>query len=261
MVLNFARRKTSLILTALFFVCTAYTLEIPQLRGRVNDYAEIMKRQDITETENYLESLENSTGIQIAVLTVPSLEGEDIASFGIRTAEKWKLGQKDEDNGAILIVAYQDREVRIETGYGLEDRLTDTKSGLIIRNVIIPEFKNGNYSEGIVKGIRNMGGIASDNAELVEKSVLDGEEEDSAGIGLLFMIIWMIFIFFVLTSRRGTAGNFFFWAMANSLNRSLNSKSGHGGSSFGGGSFGGHSGGGFSGGGGSFGGGGASGKW
>lgn len=260
MVLN--KRKS--IIATLFFVLSfnVFGLAVPKLEGRVNDYAGIISKNTEAKITEYLASLENSTGIQMAVLTVQSLEGEDIASFSIKTAEKWKLGEKDKDNGALLVVAYAERTVRIEVGYGLEESLTDAKCGLIIRNVIIPEFREGRYSEGILKGIQNMGGIASNNVELVSDAVLNGTDEgDEALAGVVFMIVWLIFVLAIIMSK----GGIFKWIF---LSKVLGSSGNHksnlhihtsnfNSSSFGGGS----SFRGFSGGGGGFGGGGASGHW
>lgn len=239
----------------LVFFANAFALDVPALKGRVNDYANVISKNDEKELTEYLVSLDEQTGIQIAVLTIPSLKGEDIAAFGVKVAEKWKLGKDGEDNGALLLVAMDERELRIEVGYGLEGLLTDAKCGLIIRNVIIPEFKDGNYSDGIVKGVQNMGGIASGNAELVSKNVL--EDDDDSGVGIFFMIIWVIFIFVVICSK----GGIFKWIFLSNLVNNGHSVHHHHSnlSSFGG--FSGGHGGGFSGGGGHFGGGGASGHW
>ena len=133
-------------LGALIASACIFALNVPALSAHVNDYAGIMKNSDKRKAEEYLSALENTTGIQIAVLTIPSLEGESLESYSYNVAEKWQLGQSGKDNGALLLVAMKEKKVRIENGYGLEDTLTDTKSGLIIRNVILPEFRNGNYS-------------------------------------------------------------------------------------------------------------------
>ena len=226
--------------------------------SRVNDYANVISKNDEQQINEYLTNVENQTGIQIAVLTIPSLKGEDIAAYGVKVAEKWKLGQKGEDNGALLLVAMEERELRIEVGYGLEGLLTDAKCGLIIRNVIIPEFKDGDYSGGIKKGVMNIGGIACGDTEIVDKKVLNEEDEDS-GAGLVFMIIWMIFIFVIITSKGGIFKWIFLSNVSRNVGRNINAgnhSSIHKSGGFGGGNFGG-----FSGGGGHFGGGGASGHW
>lgn len=184
-------------------ISSAFALKVPEYKGRVNDYANVINKNDEAEIEQYLEQLDNQTGIQIMVLTVPSLEGEDISSFSIKVADKWQTGHKGKEDGAILVVAMQEHDLRIEVGDSLEDELTDVKCGLIIRNVIIPEFKNGAYSNGIVKGVKNMGGVASGNAELVSKRVLNEEDDEGDMEGFVFMIIWLIFFFIVVSSKGG----------------------------------------------------------
>ena len=189
-----------------------FAVEVPSLNGRyVNDYAKIIRDSDEREIEQYLSDLDKNFGIQIAVLTMPSLQGEDIASFGIRTADKWKLGDKNKDNGALLLVTYEEHDLRIEVGDGLEGSLTDAKCGLILRNVIVPEFKNGNYSEGIRKGVMNMGGIASGDESAVSKSVREeSDDSDGDGIAIIAMIIWLIFFINIILAgtRRNRRGRY-----------------------------------------------------
>lgn len=190
-------------------ICIAANLsaavKVPAFREYVNDYANVINPQDEQEIIRYCSDLEDTTGIQLAVLTMPSLGGEDITSFAIRTCEEWGIGQKGSDNGALLLLAMEERDLRIEVGYGLEGKLTDAKCGLILRNVVIPELREGNYSRGLLKGIQNMGGVASDNAELVSKSVANGSSAsgDDSIFGFLFLIIWLIFFFSVITSKNG----------------------------------------------------------
>ena len=115
----------------------------------------------------------------MAVLTVKSLEGDSIENFSINTAKKWKLGQADKDNGALLVVAIDERALRIEVGYGLEGTLTDMQNGLIIRNVIVPYFKSGDYGAGITEGVNKIVGIATGN-ETIQETDTSGESRDRA---------------------------------------------------------------------------------
>lgn len=237
---------------------------VPALQSRVNDYANIISSADKDQIEATLTNLENSTGIQIAVLTIDSLEGEALEAYSMKVAEAWKIGQAGKDNGAILLVAMEERKVRLEIGYGLEDKLTDTKCGLIIRNVIIPEFRNSNYSKGILSGINNMVGIVGGDEALISKSVSKpNSTTDYKGMifGLLFVFGWFV-LFSSLAS--GPKNHWLPWVIFTSeyIKQHRNSSTSSGSfrssnSSFRG--FGG--GGGFSGGGGGFGGGGASGGW
>ena len=259
------RFLAGLTLAVLMISSPLFAATVPALKGRVNDYAKIIRDSDEREIEEYLAGIEQSSGIQIAVLTMPSLDGDDISSFGIKVADKWKLGDKDKDNGAILIVAYAEHDLRIEVGDGLEGSLTDAKCGLILRNVIVPEFKNGNYSAGIKKGVMNMGAIATGDESAVSRSVREGEDKSSNDLIPVFAIlVWLIFVLSMISAnaRRGRRrgryyhnGNTIAWIAADAALRSMMG-SGRSGGSHSSGGFGG-----FSGGGGHFSGGGASAHW
>jgi uncharacterized protein len=266
MVLNSSlpgRRLSALCASLLIAAAVAlpvHALSVPPLTGRVVDNGNALSTAEKQEITSYLDSLDASTGIQIAVLTIPSLEGEDIETYGIHVADAWKLGQKGKDNGALLLIALADHKVRIETGYGLEDKLTDAKSGLIIRNIMTPQFRTGNYGKGILDGVKNMGGIASDNAALVSKSISStaGAKDDDAVAGLIFGIIFFVFWLMILPNIAGHRHSWLpmmFFPMFMGGGSVHHHDDTHFGGGFGGG------GGGFSGGGGGFGGGGASGSW
>ncbi len=247
--------------TALLFFLSMTTafrlaaLDVPPLTGRVVDNAGLLSSAEKEELSSYLESLEDTTGAQIAVLTVSTLAGDSLESFGIRVADEWKLGRKDEDDGAILLVALAERKIRIEVGYGLEDKLTDMKCGLIIRNVIAPYFQNGDYGGGIAAGVKNMVGIVAGDEELVSKRVADENlSTDSIPI-IAFIIFFLINVLFAMISARHNRRY-----PSSRIYRSAFG-SGFSSSSSGGGFSSGSSSGGFSGGGGGFGGGGASGGW
>lgn len=259
------RFLAGLTLAAIMISSPLFAATVPALKGRVNDYAKIIRDSDEREIEEYLAGIEQTSGVQIAVLTMPSLDGDDIASFGIKVADKWQLGDKEKDNGAILIVAYAEHDLRIEVGDGLEGSLTDAKCGLILRNVIVPEFKNGNYSAGIKKGVMNMGAIATGDESAVSRSVREGEDKSSNDLIPVFAIlVWLIFVLSMISAnaRRGRRrgryyhnGNTIAWIAADAALRSMMG-SGRSGGSHSSGGFGG-----FSGGGGHFSGGGASAHW
>ena len=134
----------------------AYGLDIPRLQGYVNDYAGMISPSAKSKIEQGLSAFEQSDSTQIVILTVPSLEGEDIEQFGIKVGEAWKIGQKGKDNGAILIVSKQERKMRIEVGYGLEGRLTDLTAGRIIDLVIKPRFQQGDFDGGFIAGVSSL---------------------------------------------------------------------------------------------------------
>ena len=134
----------------------AMALDVPTLKGHVNDYAAMLSPASQRQLEAVLTDVEQKDSTQIVVLTIPSLEGDSLEDFSIRVAEAWKIGQKGTDNGAILLIAKNDRKIRIEVGYGLEGRLTDLMAGRIIREVIGPRFKMGNFDQGITDGVAAM---------------------------------------------------------------------------------------------------------
>ncbi|UWX58768.1 YgcG family protein [Chlorobaculum sp. MV4-Y] len=222
---------------------------VPTLKQRVNDYAGMISPATRAEIEQKLAALEAEDGTQIAILTVPSLQGEPIEEFSIRVAEAWKLGQKGTDNGILLIVSKNDRAMRIEVGYGLEGRLTDLQAGRITRDVIKPAFKSGDYDKGFIDGVDAIVASVKGEYKAPKKKNNDGEPSP-------FLIFIILFVLFVASRFMrffgGGGGPFGFGGLGD-------------GGFFPGGGFGGGGGssddGGFSGGGGDFGGGGASDNW
>ena len=130
-----------------------FALDVPPLRGRVNDLAQMLPSDRAQALEERLAAFERETGHQIAVLTIPSLQGDALESFSIRVAEAWKIGQKGFDNGAILLIVRDDRKLRIEVGYGLEGVLPDAIANRIISEVIVPRFRENDYAGGIEAGV------------------------------------------------------------------------------------------------------------
>ena len=147
---------TSLLLVVLLLICPAslLALDAPRLSGRVNDLAQVMSPESRQQLEQRLSEFERDTSNQVVVLTIPSLQGDNIEQFSIRVAETWKIGQKGRDNGILLIVAQSERKVRIEVGMGLQGILPDLAAGQIIRDIMRPHLKNDNYDQGISAGHR-----------------------------------------------------------------------------------------------------------
>ncbi|MDE5614484.1 MAG: TPM domain-containing protein, partial [Treponemataceae bacterium] len=149
--------------------------DIPPFEGiPVVDTAGILSARARNELNEYLVVASEQTGVQVAVLTVPSLNGETIASYGIAAAEAWGLGQRGADNGVLLTVAMEEHEVRIDVGYGLEEKLTDTACGLIIRQHIVPAFRSGDYAAGIKAGVEKIVAVATDSATIATDADPDG---------------------------------------------------------------------------------------
>ncbi|MDQ0121125.1 uncharacterized protein J2W17_000062 [Pseudomonas lini] len=247
--------KIGLVLLLWVLALTAQAeLKFPQLTGRVVDNAGMIDPSVREQLTQQLDAHEKASGEQLVVVTLPDLQGADIADFGYQLGRHWGIGQKDKNNGALLIVARDERRLRIEVGYGLEERLTDAQSSVIINQVITPAFKAGNFSKGISDGVAAMlvvlGGNPLDEPSTVYESRGDQQNDFvSRHPGLLvFLVMLFILTIFVcqmlgiLPSGGGGRGS---------------SGGGFGGGGFGGGG----GGGGFSGGGGSFGGGGSSGGW
>src|SRR5215813_716023 len=132
---------------------------VPQLTGRVVDQTGTLSSGDIAQLTQKLADLQTRKGSQIAVLIVPTTDGEPIEQFSLRVAEAWKIGRKKVDDGALLVIAKNDRRLRIEVGYGLEGVLTDVTAKRIIDEVITPKFRSGDFASGISDGINKMIGL------------------------------------------------------------------------------------------------------
>ncbi|WP_338920341.1 TPM domain-containing protein [Pseudomonas silesiensis] len=244
--------KVGLVLLLWVLALTAQAeLKFPQLTGRVVDSAAMIEPSVREQLTRQLDAHEKATGEQLVVVTLPDLQGTDIADFGYQLGRHWGIGQKDKNNGALLIVARAERRLRIEVGYGLEERLTDAQSSVIINQVITPAFKAGNFSKGISDGVAAMlvvlGGNPLDEPSTVYEPRGDQDSDFvSRHPGLLVFLVMLFILTIFVCQMLGI----------------LPSGGGRGssGGGFGGGGFGG-GGGGFSGGGGSFGGGGSSGGW
>jgi len=133
------------------FAISVFAADYPKPAGFVNDYAGIYSSDFKIRLENKLKSFEEQTGGEIAVAAIKSLEGQPVEEYAVKLFEKWKIGKARDDNGLLLLIAKDDREVRIEVGYGFEPYINDARAGDIIRNDIVPEFKNGNYEAGTGK--------------------------------------------------------------------------------------------------------------
>ena len=228
---------------------------MPELRSRVVDRAGVLSPQTKRSLEQSLEQFEARTGHQIVVHVTPSLEGLTIEEYSLRIAEAWKIGQKGLDNGVILTVAPNERELRIEVGYGLEGVLPDAVGARIIREQITPEFRAGNLEGGILAGVSAIEAAAQgEQLPLPKRSPRD----DFDTVAFWFKVFWILLILGIFVAR--TPLLWMLLGVPGSPRYRRYGGGGWGGGGFGGGG-GGFGGGGFSGGGGSFGGGGASGRW
>ncbi len=244
----------------LLLIATVLAQSFPPLSGRVVDVARLLNADHHAALEAKLKAHEDKTGDQVVVATVPSLGGATVEDYANRLYRHWQLGQKAKNNGALLLVAPNERKVRIEVGYGLEGALTDALSGVIIRTAIAPRFNAGDFAGGINAGVDAVLSVLTGDADEWQRRA-KVRADDHGGLDW-FTIIFMLVILFLIVrglfrngggpgrSHRRQGGS---WVVL-----PVPSGSGWGGGfSGGGGSFGG----GFSGGGGSSGGGGASGSW
>ncbi|CAN5360666.1 hypothetical protein BH10PSE12_BH10PSE12_19940 [soil metagenome] len=238
----------------------------PKLTGQVVDDANLLDPAQEQALTAKLAALNTQSGRQLVVATIPDLQGYDIADYGYRLGRAWGIGSKDKNDGSLLIVAPNERKLRIEAGYGVEGILTDAMSSRIIRNAITPRFKAKDFAGGINAGVDQIAQLLTlppDQATALARKV--AQEDKKGGAPNMMMAIIIVIIFFVvlrgLFNRSGgrsyssDAGPVILWGPT------IGGGGGGGGWGSGGGWGGGDGGGGFSGGGGSFGGGGASGDW
>lgn len=268
--------------------------DIPELENQVTDLALLLSESEEASLTKRLEEFEQRKGSQIAILTIFSTAPETIEEYSIRVADQWKVGRNDIDDGVLLIVAKDDRKLRIEVGYGLEGAITDIYAKRIITDIIVPQFRSGDYYQGIIEGtdalITLIDGEELPGVTSVTKKTLSQKDSINSGFKLVLFLFGMVFVKVLLEKRIGNIKSnlimgiitfIFMWFLI-SLTASilitpfylilLNIKGGGRGGSGGGRYYGGYSGGGwssgggfsgggFSGGGGGFGGGGASGGW
>lgn len=189
--------------------CFTLALDVPPLRARVNDLAGMLSPETAQALEQRLAAFEQETGHQIAVLTIPSLEGTAIEDFSIRVAEAWKIGKKGFDNGAILVIAQKEKQLRIEVGYGLEGVLPDAIASRIIREVIVPRFRDGDFSGGIDAGVSAILQVTK-GEPLPEMARSANRQRSSQGGSLItvLMITAMLALFIGMTQRRLFGGIF-----------------------------------------------------
>ncbi|SNS44596.1 uncharacterized protein SAMN05421640_0176 [Ekhidna lutea] len=272
--------------------------EVPTLTERVTDQANILSPNEVAYLTNQLKDLEERKGSQLAILTVSSTKPETIEQYSIRVVDQWKLGREDVDDGVLLIIAKNDRKLRIEVGYGLEGAIPDAYAKRIISNIIVPHFRDGDYYLGIEEGVEAIIGLI-DGEELPQVTSSGSKRssnDDQYSFFLFIGIVACIFVVFIIKGLLGKkVGNLksnlimvsivfiVMWILVSfgaAIFSSflalvfLNGVGSGGGGRRGGGYYGGYvggssgwgggggfSGGGFSGGGGGFGGGGASGGW
>ncbi len=160
--------------------------------GLVNDFAGILSAEQKGALEAKLGNYARPAGVQIAVVTVPTLGGETVENYAVKLFEEWGIGQKLKDNGLLLLVAPNERELRIEVGYGLEPSVTDARASSIIRNVITPEFKKGDYYGGIDKGLDAVMGLIDQDPETVQ--AVEAADQRPSGFPVSLPLVFGVFV-------------------------------------------------------------------
>lgn len=263
-----ARAFTLLVIVWLGLAAPAWAQSapaFPALTGRVVDQAGLLSPAAEAALTEKLATLEQQTGDQLVVVTLNSLQDREIEDYGYQLGRAWGIGKSDNDSGALLIVAPNERKVRIEVGYGLEPVLTDVMSNHIIQTDILPAFKAGGFERGITQGVDAIiTQLTLDPKEAAARAAAVQPAPVKIPVGPMILVA-LVFLFIVIglmrstrgggRRRSGDLGSILAWTAIEALRNSSRS----GGGRFGDG--GGFGGGGFSGGGGSFGGGGASGGW
>lgn len=248
-------KKTAVLFFLILSTISIYAQDIPRPQGYVNDFAGILDGGSRNEITSMIEGIEQSTGVEIAIATLTDLGGMPIDQLAIKYYESWGIGKKGQDNGVLILVAVNDRKAWIQTGYGIEGVLPDGLVGEIIRNEMLPRFKQGDYPGGIKATVYRVGKVVGGEPVNYPRQKRNRPQSSNW--------IFLVFIFFIIISmigkgKRGGGGssgsNLIWFLLGSGLGRS---SSGWGGSSGGSGGFGGF--GGF--GGGSTGGGGAGGSW
>jgi uncharacterized protein len=238
------------VLLLAFPLAGAAELKVPSLTGRVVDKAGALSSTEEALVDGAIIGFESATGGQLAVLVIPSLDGDALDSFSMRVAEKWKLGYKGKDNGILLLVAVKEKKIRFEVGYGFEGQINDARAGDIIRGMR-DYFRAGRFGDGIVYAVMSAQEMITGKKPSGVPAAPVHRSRRKSGQGSLIFVIAIIIVLNSLFRRRGRGGMILY-------------SGGFRGGGFGGGfgsGGGGFSGGGCSGGGGSFGGGGASGGW
>jgi uncharacterized protein len=248
-----SRRRLALFaFVAFLLVLPALALDFPALSGRVVDDAGVLDEGTRAALTQKLAEFEAKSADQFVVVTLKSLQGTSIEDFGVELGRHWQIGQRDKNNGVLLIVAPNERRVRIEVGYGLEGALTDAVSRLIIENGITPRFRAGDFAGGITRGVDDIISVLSGDAEEWKARAARRPDTvsptDSTRNDSIWPVIWVVLVVMVVVFICSMLAGALCAAILR-LFAMLSLVGGRGSS------------GGFSGGGGSFGGGGASGRW
>jgi len=202
-----------LLVGAILVSSAGWALEVPPLAGRVNDQARMLSDATETHLEAALATLEEETGAQVAVLTIPTLEDEVLEDYSLAVAESWKLGRGQFDDGALLLIARDERRMRLEVGYGLEGTIPDAYAKRIIDDIVRPRFRTGDFDGGVTMAIDAIAGLIRGDESLpapAADSSGTGQGSPAGGFAFLFVLIPMGLFSLQALSARGCAGWFLY---------------------------------------------------
>lgn len=213
-----ARSRAAAGVLTIALVAAAAAREVPFLAGRVNDTADLISPQAESALEERLRTLEGETGAQVAVLTVPSLEGEVLEDYSLRVAETWKLGREGFDDGALLLIARDERRIRLEVGYGLEGAIPDALAKRVVDEVIRPRFREGDFDAGVKAAVDAIAGLIEGEDGLPPPGpASDAAAAGERGLGiipfLLFLVPMALFSLQALAARGCLAWALYFFLM------------------------------------------------
>lgn len=191
---------------AVFVLCSvalsAFALGVPRLQGRVNDYASLISPAAETRIDDLLAKLDQDKGAEVVVLTIDSLQGEPLEEYSLRVAETWKLGREAPDDGALLLIAKNDRKMRFEVGYGLEPVLTDVMTSRIQNQILQPSFRAGDFDGGIERAVQAVDGLIRGTSTLPPPSPGDAQADLPPRVfGALWLLFLVPFIWVVVSTN------------------------------------------------------------
>lgn len=203
--------KWALILIIMILsVATASGASYPQLTGFVTDNANMIDSSYEAQITALATQIEKNTTVEIAVVTVESLEGESKEMYAVNLFQQAGIGKKDKDNGLLILVSKQEREYRFEVGYGLEGDITDSMKVNIGDRIIVPNFRNGDYGKGIYESMVVIEGLLEGNEDVISKYSMKPTGQSDGGDSiwpfLIFVLIWVLFAFASRKGRRGRGG-------------------------------------------------------
>lgn len=201
----------TLLLSSVFSLSVlAEDKDLLSVSGYINDSVGIINAQDQTSINGFAKELESKTTAQIAVVTIDTTQPETIEQYAVRLFKKWGIGQKGKDNGVLFLIANKDRALRIEVGYGLEGILTDAICSEIINQIVVPQFKQGQISTGILEGTKAIISLVAKESGVTitgeETALYNQLHQDRSGLWVIILVFVIIFVFYASSFTRPGVG-------------------------------------------------------